>query len=162
MAVIESRTSQSGATSWRVKIRIKGNPLVSATFKLRTDAKQWAVRTESEILEDRYFKHAKSKRLTLNDAITMYCAEGISHLKDPHTRITHLAYWEKRLGTAYLAELTSNRVLECRSELAEGKAHQIATNIKHGNETRAIREERSAKLVGSIKFHVVSRTLVSV
>jgi predicted secreted protein len=40
MAVIEPRTSQAGAKSWRVKIRIKGNPQVSATFKRRTDAKQ--------------------------------------------------------------------------------------------------------------------------
>ena len=47
MAVIESRTSQSGAKSWRVKIRIKGNPQISATFKRRTDAKQWAAKTES-------------------------------------------------------------------------------------------------------------------
>ena len=54
MAVIEPRTSQSGATSWRVKIRIKGNPQVSASFKRRTDAKQWAAKTESEILEDKY------------------------------------------------------------------------------------------------------------
>ena len=59
MAVIEPRTSQSGATSWRVKIRIKGNPQVSASFKRRTDAKQWAAKTESEILEDKYFKHAR-------------------------------------------------------------------------------------------------------
>ena len=126
MAIIESRTSQSGATSWRVKIRIKGNPQVSATFKRRTDAKQWAAITESEILEDRYFKHAKSKSRTLNDAIKIYCEEGISHLKDPHTRISHLAYWEKELGTAYLAELTSNRILECRSKLAKVRSNSTA------------------------------------
>ena len=95
MAVIEPRPSQSGATSWRVKIRIKGNPQVSATFKRRTDAKQWAAITESEILEDRYFKHAKSKRRTLNDAIKIYCEEGISHpnlsLIEWHRTISDLA-----------------------------------------------------------------------
>ena len=32
------------------------------------------------------------------------------------------------------------------SKTPEGKARQIAANTKHGNETRAIREERSAKL----------------
>ena len=32
------------------------------------------------------------------------------------------------------------------SKTPEGKACQIAANTKHGNETRAIREERSAKL----------------
>jgi hypothetical protein len=32
------------------------------------------------------------------------------------------------------------------SKTPEGKARQIAANTKHGRETRAIREERSAKL----------------
>jgi hypothetical protein len=32
------------------------------------------------------------------------------------------------------------------SRTPEGKASQIAANTKHGNETRAIRKERSAKL----------------
>ena len=32
------------------------------------------------------------------------------------------------------------------SRTPEGKARQIAANTKHGRETRAIREERSAKL----------------
>ena len=117
MAIIEQHTSQSGATSWRVKIRIKGNRQVSATFKRRTDAKQWAAKTESDILEGRYFQHAMSKRLTLSEVITLYCAEGMGHLKDPHTRITHLAYWEKKLSVTYLAELTSDRVLQCRAKL---------------------------------------------
>jgi integrase len=126
MAVIEPRTSQSGATSWRVKIRIKGNPQVSASFKRRTDAKQWAAKTESEILEDKYFKHARSKRLTLSTVIQIYCDEGLSHLKDPHTRVTHLAYWEKKLGATYLAELTANRVLECRTELAADRSNSTA------------------------------------
>ena len=92
MAVIEPRPSQSGANSWRVKIRIKGNPQVSATFQRRTDAKQWAAKTESDILEGRYFQHAVSKRLTLSKVITLYCAEGMSHLKDPLLATLHLHY----------------------------------------------------------------------
>ena len=82
MAIIEQHTSQSDATSWRVKIRIKGNRQVSATFKRRTDAKQWAAKTESDILEGRYFQHAMSKRLTLSEVITLYCAEGKRLLDD--------------------------------------------------------------------------------
>jgi len=126
MAVIESRTSQSGAKSWRVKIRIKGNPQLSATFKRRIDAKQWAAKTESDILEGRYFQHTMSKRLTLSEVIKLYCAEGMGHLKDPYTRITHLAYWEKKLGVTYLAELTPNRVLECRAELTIDRTNSTA------------------------------------
>ena len=50
----------------------------------------------------------------------------MGHLKDPHTRITHLAYWEKKLGNTYLAELTSNRVLECRAELTIDRTNSTA------------------------------------
>ncbi len=42
MASIEKRTTQDGAVSYRVKVRLKGKPTQSATFKRLTDAKKWA------------------------------------------------------------------------------------------------------------------------
>ena len=41
----------------------------------------------------------------------------------------------------------------------EGKARQIAANTKHGNETRAIREERSAKLAELYELEMLGREL---
>ena len=178
MAILEQRVSQSGAISWRAKVRIKGNPPASATFNRRVDAKQWAAKTESAIVEGKYFKHAGSKRLTLREVIHQYCNEGLGHLKDPHTRITHLAYWEKKLGDSYLADITLTRVLkhltELTSSLSNSTANRytatlsallsyatkelqlLAANTKHGRETRAIREERSNKIS---KFYAINKNM---
>ena len=45
------------------------------------------------------------------------------------------------------------------SKTAEGKARQIAANIKHGNETRAIREERSTKIAELYELEMLGREL---
>ena len=45
------------------------------------------------------------------------------------------------------------------SRTAEGKARQIAANTKHSNETRAIREERSAKIAELYELEMQGREL---
>ena len=45
MATIEKRTSDDGKASYRVKVRIKGFPVQSATFERKTDAAKWAQST---------------------------------------------------------------------------------------------------------------------
>lgn len=49
--------------------------------------------------------------------------------------------------------------LSTGSRTAEGKACQIAANTKHGNETRAKREERSAKLTELYELEILGREL---
>jgi len=46
-----------------------------------------------------------------------------------------------------------------RSGAPQGKARQIAANTKHGDETRAIREERSAKLAELYELEMLGREL---
>jgi hypothetical protein len=45
------------------------------------------------------------------------------------------------------------------SKTPEGKARQVAANTKHGNETRDIREERSAKLAELYELEMLGREL---
>lgn len=49
--------------------------------------------------------------------------------------------------------------LSTGSRTPEGKARQIDANTKHGNETRAIRQERSAKLVELYELEMLGREL---
>jgi hypothetical protein len=49
--------------------------------------------------------------------------------------------------------------LSSGSKTNEGKARQIAANTKHGFETRAIREERSAKLAELYALEMLGRDL---
>ena len=43
--------------------------------------------------------------------------------------------------------------------VSQGKPSQIAANIEHGNGTRAIREERSAKLAELYELEMLGREL---
>ena len=45
------------------------------------------------------------------------------------------------------------------SKTPDGKARQIVANTKHGNETRALREERSAKLAELYELEMLGREL---
>ena len=72
MASIEARTNGIGKTSYRVKVRLKGRPPLTATFERKTDAKRWAQDTESRIREGRYFDTAEAKHHTVADMIDRY------------------------------------------------------------------------------------------
>lgn len=118
MASIEKRTTPEGATSYRVKIRLKGCPTESATFDRLTDAKRWAIQTEAAIREGRYFKTPENKRKTLNDAITRYRRDLLHRLKDSKHRSGLLTWWEGSAGFLMLADLTPAKIAEYRDKLS--------------------------------------------
>ena len=64
MATIEKRTTLDGKISYRVKIRMKGEKPVTATFDKLTDAKTWEKQTETEIKQGRYFQKAEGRKHT--------------------------------------------------------------------------------------------------
>ena len=127
MAIIEQRYSKSGTTSsWRVKIRIKGCPCATKTFKRRTDAKHWAAQTEASIFDGKYFRYTDSKRTALRDVIGRYTEDALDHLKDPYSRIQHLAYWEKKIGDILLADIRPSLILKYRAELKNSRSNTTA------------------------------------
>ena len=67
--IITRKSKKTGRVSYRVKIRMKGNPPLSSTFDRMTDAKNWASNTESAMREGRYSKTAKSHKHTVGDMI---------------------------------------------------------------------------------------------
>ena len=69
MATIERRVDAEGKTHYRVKVRLRGYPHQTATFKGKTDAKIWAQKTESDIRAGRHFSAAEARRHTLAELI---------------------------------------------------------------------------------------------
>ncbi len=126
MAYIEERTDSKGKKRYRVQIKLKGFPAQNATFERKTDAKEWAKRTESAMKEGRHFKTMESKKHTVGDMIDRYKKSNLptkgSH--QPNQRI-QLNYWKERLGDYTLADCTSALIAECRDELL-----REATRIK--------------------------------
>jgi integrase len=119
MAFIEKRTSQNGKISFRAQIKIKGHPVLNATFSRKTDAERWAQQTEADIRRGKHFPTQESKKHTLKDTIERY-ERDILPSRQRSKRDSILKWWKNRLGDYLLADITSPHITEARDELLNG------------------------------------------
>jgi len=124
MAAINRQTDSSGQTKYRVRVRLKGHPVQSATFKRLTDAKRWASKTETDIREGRYFPKREAQKKTVTDLITQYKANVLPSKKASTQKAQrlHLQWWQDEIGALTLAALNTARIAEGRDKLtSEGR-----------------------------------------
>ncbi|MFA5922602.1 MAG: site-specific integrase [Methylococcaceae bacterium] len=118
MASIEKRTTDTGETSYRVKIRLKGYPTQTATFKRLTDAKKWTQDTESAIREGRHFKTTEAKKHTLGDLVDRYIKDVLpTKLKQAPAQRPQLERWKAEIGSYALSDITPALIVQCRDKL---------------------------------------------
>ncbi len=122
MASINKHTDQNGNTSFRVRVRLKGYPIQTASFNRLTDAKKWASSTESAIREGRHFKTSEAKRHTFADAIDKYKSNILPirfSTKEQRNRRSILAWWRNDIGHYLLSDLTPAIFSESRDKLTK-------------------------------------------
>lgn len=83
-----------------VQVRIKGYEPATASFESKTDAKEWAAKTETELRANKFF--GQSKRNTFNDLANEY----LPLAKD----IKRLEYWMGAFGKLRLADVTPDKI----------------------------------------------------
>jgi len=142
MATIEKRTASDGTTSYRVKVRLRGQPIQSATFQSLTKAKQWATQTEAAIREGRYFQQAEARKHTLAEAIERYEREAMGDIRTQADRKRHLNRWKQDLGHLTLAQVTTAAVKEALERYAKEKSERTgkprsASTINHHRQALA-------------------------
>jgi hypothetical protein len=99
MATTGRRVTNDGKTIFRVKVRHKGAPALTATFPRLTDARKWAQVTKGAVLEERHFKTAEAKRHTLADLTDRYLREFLPS-KSPssiYMQTLQLNWWKAHL-----------------------------------------------------------------
>jgi integrase len=138
MASIEKRTTDTGETSYRVKIRLKGYPTQTATFKRLTDAKKWVQDTESAIREGRHFKTSEAKKHTLGDLIDRYIKDVLpgKTAKLRSNQVTQLNWFKNEIGAHTLADITPALITQCRDKLltetgSRGKVRTPASVVRY-------------------------------
>lgn len=135
MASIETRTTDNGDKSYRVKIRLRGYPPQTATFERLTDAKKWAAATESAIREGRHFKTAEAKKHTFKDLAIRYYSEILPHYneKEQKERKSRLDWWLTRIGHCLLADVSSTYISEHKSKMTQSAAtiDKYIKNLSH-------------------------------
>ena len=77
--------SQVPSGSWKAVIRRTANPTVSKTFRLKTDADQWARKAEDEIIRGVYISKGHSEKTTIAKALERYLQE-ITPTKKPSSQ----------------------------------------------------------------------------
>lgn len=119
MANIEKRISKDSKISYRVKVRLKGYPIQTATFERLTDARKWIQDTESAIREGRHFKTSEAKKHTAKELIDRYIKEILP--RKPNSFLDQqiqLNWWKGEIGSYLLSDLSPALLTEIRSRLA--------------------------------------------
>ncbi|MBL4775711.1 MAG: site-specific integrase [Mariprofundus sp.] len=130
MATINKRTDSKGQSSYRVRVRLKGQPVQTATFKRITDAKIWIQQTESAIREGRYFNKTVSHKKTLNELIERYLERKMPE-KKASTQLTQkqqLAWWKSEIGALSLAAIDSSKITDCTEKLLDAGRKPATAN----------------------------------
>ena len=135
MATFDKHVANDGKITHRVRIRMKGYPIQTASFDRLTDARRWAQQTEAAIREGRYFKTREAQRHTLAELIDRYVADVLPQKRDTRNPARYLAWWRKQLGVYALADLTPPLIAEYRDKLAAGfpetKPRSPATVVRY-------------------------------
>ena len=98
MATITSRKTTKGR-SYRVQVRFRGYPAATKTFARRDDAKRWAAKVETEIIEGKYFGKAEASRHTLGEMLDRFVERELPRRRKGNAKLTHqLLWWKEQAG----------------------------------------------------------------
>lgn len=118
MAQIEKRTYANGKSSYRVRIRLTGMPDISASFPLRSKAKEWALQKEVELKTARYFPRDDGKNRTFASFVDYYIEKFLPKNPKSYDKQQQLIqWWKARLGKYYLAHIAPSMIAELRDRL---------------------------------------------
>lgn len=117
MASIEKRISANGSTTYRVKIRLRGQAPESASFTRLTDARAWAQKVEANMKAGRHF--GISKRHTVAELLDRYEKSALPKLKSAKTVKARLDWWRDLHGKNLLADMTPDVIAKARDKLKE-------------------------------------------
>jgi integrase len=105
-------------TSYRVQIRRRGFPPVTATFERKSDAVKWAQNTETDMRRRRFFPQHEAERHTLADLIKRQLeAVQLARPHDHERQKVILGWWKAKLGDYTLATITAEVLSRHRDKL---------------------------------------------
>lgn len=120
MAQIRKREGKTGVRYMAV-VRRDGHQR-TATFKTKSEAKDWASVTESKILQGIHLPWRESGERTVDDMMSRYIEYEIPKKKDQANPLRHAKLWKDRLGKVRLNALTSALIVRIRDELSSDRS----------------------------------------
>lgn len=121
MATFETRKTKKGEKRFRATIRMVGYPRINRTFTTMAKAREWAVKTERDMMEGRVGLASTADQHNAGEMIDRYL-EKVLPFKTKKKRYIRqqtqqLLWWKSRIGDYTLANLTKPLLIELRDEL---------------------------------------------
>ena len=162
MAEIKERFKKNGKPSYTVSIRIAGYPPVTRTFERKTDAKQWASKTETEIRENINFPKRKAQKYTIADIIDKFIENELPKKKEKTKSefIRELNWYKKEIGHYYLSSLTTETLVNCREKLAK-RHKEIPIRNKNAKNLEPRLSEKTLTSASINKYMTYMRSVFS-
>ena len=129
MASIDTYTTKTGKTKYRVRIYHKGRKSETAVFPTLAQARKYGTMIEGDIIAGRHFP-VKSTH-TLAELLDRYVTD-VMPKKAPETarsQMPVIRYWRERLGQMLLADIEPRHIIACRDEIAS--VDKPATVVKY-------------------------------
>jgi integrase len=124
MATIETRRGRDG-TTYRARVRMRGQAERTATFTRKTDARDWAEQIQSDLRRGRQAPLAEAMRHTLAELVDRYFVETLPTKESGKTQKNvraYLSWWKTQIGGRTIANVTAAVVSEYRRKLQQAPA----------------------------------------
>ena len=125
MASIRERIDENGQKSYQAQVRIHGYPPRSKTFFRKTDAKKWAVQTETEIRTGMHIRQSQAGKHTAKEMLERYQDEKLDDKagkgKDQRTQLN---WWIKEIGDYALSEVSTPLLTQCITKFKKTKTRR--------------------------------------
>ena len=135
MATIETRLTDTGEKTYRVRLRLKGYPTKSASFTKLSEAKKWAITTEASLREGRIQKTTISNKHTLKEMLAKYNQEILPQYspKEQQERKRILEWWSAKLGYLLLSDINHIIINDEKRNLnfAPARINKYLKNLSH-------------------------------
>ena len=126
-------TFRSRKNKWQARVRRSGQPDVTKTFLIRTDAEKWARSIEIEIDRGSYINASYAQKTLFKDLIHQYLKEVTPTLRGAHEDTYRLRKMMRNpISELSLAELTPNKIANYRDErLKEIKPNTVIRELAY-------------------------------
>lgn len=97
---------------WRAEVKIEGMEKISKSFHTKSEAKDWAHKTEATLMASRFTPGLLAKERTVGEAIEIYIRDELPKKSENSQQQTRnrLDEWKARLGTMRMIEVTGTKV----------------------------------------------------
>jgi hypothetical protein len=130
MPTINVHKAKDGSITYRVRVRLKGERIQTASFPTLKGAKRWATMVEGQMIEGRHFPVNKPT-CTLTELLERYTAEILPRksLGAQREEGYLIRYWKEHLGYKLVSEITPADIIRHRDAIA--RKNKPATVLKY-------------------------------